>query len=46
VVKPEHRLEVIEDRRAVLAALRRRDAKAARGAIKRFLARAERRYFD
>jgi DNA-binding FadR family transcriptional regulator len=46
VVKPEHRLEVIADRRAVLAALERRDPAAARAAIKRFLARAERRYFD
>lgn len=46
VVKPAHRLAVIDDRRAVLAALRRRDPTAARTAIKRFLARAERRYFD
>lgn len=46
VVKPEHRLQVIADRRAVIAALRRRDGAAARTAIGRFLRRAEKRYFD
>ena len=45
VVKPEHRLQVIADRGAVVAALRDRDGAAARAIIKRFLARAERRYF-
>ena len=45
VVKPQHRQQVIADRRAVVAALRARDGKAARRAIERFLARAERRYF-
>jgi DNA-binding FadR family transcriptional regulator len=45
VVKPQHRLQVIADRRAIIAALRARDTAKVRAIVKRFLARAEKRYF-
>jgi DNA-binding FadR family transcriptional regulator len=45
VVKPLHRRQVIADRRAIIGALKARDAKTARRIVERFLARAETRYF-
>lgn len=44
-IRKSHRLMVISDRRAIIAALRARDGKAARTALKKLLRRAERRYF-
>ena len=45
VVLPEHRMEVIADRRAIVTALRRGDAAAARKAMKSIMSKAEKRYF-
>ena len=45
VVQPNHRTQVVADRRAILAALRRRDAAAARKVMKQYIKKAEKRYF-
>jgi DNA-binding FadR family transcriptional regulator len=45
VVLPEHRMQVIADRRAILVALKKRDGKQARAAMTRLMKSAERRYF-
>jgi len=45
VVTPAHRRQVITDRRSIVDALRRRDAKAARAAMRRYIREAERRFF-
>jgi DNA-binding FadR family transcriptional regulator len=45
IVLPEHRLQVVADRRAIVVALRQRDAAAARTAMRRYIKEAERRYF-
>lgn len=45
VVLPAHRTQVIADRRAIVAALRRRDGAAARLVMKRYMRAAEKRYF-
>jgi len=45
VVTPEHRMEVIADRRAIVSALRKRDAPAARKAMTSIMRKAEKRYF-
>ena len=45
VVTPAHRTQVIADRRAIVAALRKRDAAAARKAMKHYMKEAEKRYF-
>jgi len=46
IVKPVHRQQVVKDRRAIVAALRRRDAEGARAAMRAYLANAEKRFFD
>jgi len=46
VVKPEHRIQVLKDRRELVAALRRHDSVSAREAMTVFLQRARKRYFD
>ena len=46
VVLPEHRMEVIADRREIVEALRRRDGVTAKSVMIRYLQRAERRFFD
>lgn len=45
VVRPEHRRQVLADRKALVAALRRHDAQGAREAMVTFLNRAHKRYF-
>jgi DNA-binding FadR family transcriptional regulator len=45
VVKSEHIKQVIDDRRSIVDALRRRDAKAARLVMRRYMRKAEQRYF-
>ena len=45
VVTPAHRTQVIADRRAIVAALRKHDAAAARKAMKHYMKEAEKRYF-
>ncbi len=45
VVKSEHLKQVIADRRSIVDALRRRDAKAARLIMRRYIRKAEQRYF-
>ena len=45
VVRPEHRHQALADQRALVAALRRHDAQAAREAMVMFLERARKRYF-
>jgi DNA-binding FadR family transcriptional regulator len=45
VVLPEHRMQVVADRREIVEALRLRDAKQARAAMSRLMKSAERRYF-
>ena len=45
VVVPEHRTQVISDRRAIVAAVRKRDPAAARKAMKHYMKEAEKRYF-
>jgi len=45
VVTPEHRRQVVADRRSIVEALRGRDAAAARTAMRRYIKEAERRYF-
>lgn len=45
IVLPEHRRQVVADRREIVLALRRRDAAAARAAMRRYIKEAERRYF-
>ena len=45
VVTPAHRAQVVADRRAIVTALRRRDAAAARNVMKHYMKEAEKRYF-
>jgi DNA-binding FadR family transcriptional regulator len=46
VVLPEHRMQVIADRREIVEALELRDGPAARAIMIRYMQRAERRFFD
>jgi DNA-binding FadR family transcriptional regulator len=46
VVTSAHRSQVVADRRALIDALHRRDAAAARATMLRYMKKAERRYFD
>lgn len=46
VVLPEHRMQVIADRREIVEALEARDGAAARAIMTRYMLRAEKRFFD
>lgn len=46
VVKPEHHILALEDRRDILAALEHRDGSGAAEAMRRLLSRIRQRYFD
>jgi len=46
VVSPEHRMQVIADRREIVEALEARDGAAARAIMTRYMQRAEKRFFD